>query len=735
MNRKNAVSGLIILALITSFFAWQLPNMKFNYDFTMFFPKGDPDLAYYDEIRSEFGEYDDFLYLALFGNEVFNPAFLDKVDRLSKDLESWPEVDQVLSPTNHARWQVTPLGVNKINLYKKGSTNASRLLQDPKFQGLFFARDSSSVCLVIQHQNFGIKKEGDIFHQKLQAHLAQSAFEKFLVSGKIQAQDEFVQRLEQDLGFNLAMALGLVIVALALLFRSVRGVWIPLLTLVVTCIWNVGLYALTGKELDVLMVIVPPILLIVSMSDIIHLGNKFNDLVRAGNSIYQALRSAVKEVGLATFFTSITTAIGFGSLAVLPIAPIRDFGIYTAIGIIIAYLIAFSLIPCLLALLKKPLGTTSETADLWHKPLSNLFLWSFRNKGLIWSFSLVLLVMSIWGMSRVQINTSLLIGIEPDDPMAQPVQFFDKQFDGYKPFELTLQFSEKTPLFDHNTLQALDSVENYLTEVHGVKHLISPLQVIKGLNQGLRGGAQSAYAVPKAADLGRIKRLFSSSKMQEARAPIASKNGHTWRINGRSKDLGSAAYLKKNESLNQFLNGFEALGMKFRLTGTAFLIDKTNALNVKVILSGLLLAMGVIALMILLFTRDLRLTLLSIVPNALPLAIIGGLMGLLQVDLNLSTAIIFSVAFGIAVDDSIHFLSRFVLETRKGRSSLYAIKRSVLSTGKSIVLTSLILLAGFCIFLQSGFSAAYHIGFFVCTTLVVALIADLVLLPTLLYRK
>lgn len=734
MNKKNAVFGLLVIGLVTAFFALQLPKVKFNYDFTRFFPKGDPDLTYYEELKAEFGEYDDFLYVALFGEDIYSAGFLDRVDDISQAMVDWPEVQQVLSPTNYNRWQVTPLGVNRLPLYRKGQ-EASQLLKSPKLRGLFFARDQKSVCLIIRHKNFEVKKEGDLFHQKLQAHLAGSSFKKHLVSGKIQAQDEFVQRLEQDLGFNLAMAILLVIVALGLLFKTLRGIWIPLLTLVVTCVWNVGLYAITGKELDVLMVIVPPILLIVSMSDVIHLGNKFNGLVRGGKPISNALRIAVKEVGLATLLTSITTAIGFASLAVLPVAPIRDFGIYTAIGILIAYLIAFSLIPCLLALINRPLGRVSPKSDLWESVLSKLFSWSFRQKKIIWAISFIVALLSFWGISLLRVNTSLLIGIEPDDPMAQPVHFFDQQYDGYKPFELNVTLGNDALLFDPQVLQMLDSVEQHLQNVHGVMHIASPLQIIKGLNQGLKGGAQSAFELPKTQNLNRIRRLFYSSRMKDARMPLESKNGRTWRINGRSKDLGSAAYLDKNKKLNEFLGGFEPIGLNFRLTGTAFLIDKTNALNVRVILNGLLLAMGVIAGLILIFTRDLKLTLLSIIPNALPLGIIGGMMGFFHVDLNLSTAIIFSVAFGIAVDDSIHFLSRYVLEIKKGRTSLYAIKRAMLATGKSIVLTSLILLAGFCIFLQSGFSAAYHIGFFVCTTLIVALIADLVLLPTLLYRR
>ena len=730
MNKKNARFGLLIIGLITAFFALQIPKVKFNYDFNAFFPKGDPDLAYYEQITAEFGMYDDFLFVALFGADIHDPAFLQQVEDATHTLEAWPEIERVLSPTNYEKFQITPFGINRVPVYKGNGS----LLNDSDMKGLLLARDEGSVCLILQHEFFHIKREGDVFHQKLQNYLTDSDFADFLVSGKVQAQDEFVKRLEQDLGFNLAMAMVLVVIALFVLFKTARGIWIPLLTLGITCLWNTGIYGLLGKELDVLMVIVPPILLIVSMSDIVHLANKFNDLVRNGSSVPDALKVTMREVGLATLLTSITTAIGFLSLALLPIIPIRDFGIYTSLGIILAYLIAFSLIPCLLILYNKPLGK-QKGASFWQPLLSRLFIWSIRKHKTVWMLAVSLTVLGIWGISSVKLNTSLLIGIEENDAMAQPVHFFDSQYDGYKPFELTASLTPGLDLFEPKVLRALDSVENYLTKQHGVKHISSPLALIKQLNQGLKGGASSARNLPKPADLPQIKRLFYSSKMKSAREEIQSKDGLTWRMNGRSKDLGSAVYLEKNLALNQYFQQWIKDGLQFRQTGTAFLIDKTNELNVNAILSGLLIAIGVIAALILAFTRNVKLTLISIIPNALPLLLIGGIMGLLKIDLNLSTAIIFSVAFGIAVDDSIHFLSRYVLEIKKGRSNLYALKRSMLSTGKSIIITSLVLFAGFAIFLQSGFSAAYHIGFFVSTTLVLAILADLILLPALLCRK
>jgi predicted RND superfamily exporter protein len=736
VSRKKGIYGLIVIGVITLLMATQLQHLKFNYDFNTFFPTGDPDLAYYQRITEEFGMHDDFLYLAIFDENIYSKDFLSRINRLTQDLQSWPEIDKVLSITNYERWQVTPFGLNTLPLYSQSSgIDSARVQANDQLIGQYVARDDKSVGIVVRHKFFPLKAEADSFYRKYKTYLEYQGFDRFITSGKVQAQDEFVARLEQDLGFNLGVAMLLVIITLALLFRTARGVWMPLLALVVTTMWNLGLYALVGKQLDVMMVIVPPILLIVSMSDIIHLCNKFNELSRAGTPIQDALRLAFKEVGLATLLTSVTTAIGFITLIILPIQPIRDFGLYTGIGIMLAYIIAFSLIPCLLAIIQKPVNAGLKKNNLWNTMLPPLFIWVMRHKTQIVVTSAIIALMSIYSASLIQENTSILVGVEKDDPMAAPVTFFDEQYDGYKPFELTMELSERTDLFSMEVLQVMSEVEQYLGESHEINHIQSPLTIIKSLNQALKGGASTAYTLPNQRDLGRVKRLFFSSRLSEIRSIVESEDKVTWRINGKGKDIGSALATERNEQLFRFLDQFESRGLHFRLTGTSYLVDKTNARNVRVILNGLLVAVGVIALFILLITRDLHLMIVSMLPNLLPLFIVGGLMGILGVDLNLSTAIIFSMAFGIAVDDSIHFISRYLLERRKGRQSIYAIKRAFLSTGKSIILTTVVLFAGFAIFLNSGFSATYYIGFFVCTTLIAALLADLILLPVLLHRR
>ena len=219
MSRKNGIYGLVVIGVITLLFCTQLPRIKFNYDFNAFFPKGDADLIYYERITEEFGMYDDFLYLAVLDENIYSQEFLGRIDLLTQTLASWPEIKQVVSPTNYEQWQVTPFGLNRLPLYKKGiAFDSASIWQNNHLPGQYFARNSGSVGLVVRHIPFPVKTDGDVFFKKYQDLLNSYGFDEFVTSGKVQAQAEFVSRLEKDLSFNLTAAIILVILTLTVIF-------------------------------------------------------------------------------------------------------------------------------------------------------------------------------------------------------------------------------------------------------------------------------------------------------------------------------------------------------------------------------------------------------------------------------------------------------------------------------------------------------------------------------------
>ena len=733
VNKKQAYTGLLFLLLITAGFAYQIRHLQFNDNFDLFFPEGDEDLEYYIDITEEFGVFNNFLFIALKDSNVYESSFLKKLDKLTETLEELPESTSVISATNYERYQITPFGLNRFNVINPNKDlQKSEIQQNDQLYGQYFGKDDESAGLILRHIAFSNKKEADQFYLDLLDVLDDQGFEDPIISGKIQAQYDFTIRLQGELGLLLGASVLLVVIMLAIVFRTVRGVIIPLITLLTTLIWMFGFFALTGKQIDVLAIMIPPILLVVSMSDVIHLCNKFNDSFNRGVGLIESLKICFKYVGLATLLTSVTTAVGFFSLMVSPISPIKDFGLYTGIGIIFAFLVTFTAIPCLLIILGKGLNPRTSSQSFWTKPLGNSFVWVLRNSKWIVSLSILLLIIGGVGSTYVKRNTFLIVGVAQDDPLMESMQYFDQYYDGNKPFELAIELPAEENLFNEATLSKLEQVHQYLNREYGISHIESPLTIIKAINQAMNGGATSEYKIPSSKDFSRIKRLYNSSQFSEVRSKLHSEDGVTLRLNGRGRDIGSAQAAVKNDEFRQFMR--EQIGSEvfdYRITGTSYLIDKTDDYIVKSILTGLVLAIAAVALLMLIISKSWKVMLISILPNVLPLIILGGIMGFSGVDLNIATAVIFSIAFGIAVDDSIHFITRYQLEYKQ-LGNIMAIRRTFLSTGKSIILTTTVLFVGFIVFLFSGFSATYYIGLFVGITFIVALIADLTLLPVLL---
>ena len=496
-----------------------------------------------------------------------------------------------------------------------------------------------------------------------------------------------------------------------------------------------GLMAWTGKSIDVMVVMIPAILLIVSLSDVIHFIHKYDELVGSGYNKTEAIQKTILSIGKATFLTSITTAIGFLGLIFIPIQPIQEFGLFTSAGVILAFIITFLTLPSLLFLFPSTIEKRNSFGFSWQGFLERTYELIISQRRIVLIFLAVLSLLSIAGISQLRLSTSLIVGLQKNEPELKTVAYFDQNYDGYKPFELGIELGENKSLFDPDVIKRIEKIELYLKSKYGVNHIQSPLNLLREINAGIHGGARKYVTIPEVEDLAQIERYYNSLRLIESRSQVQNKTGDLIRIIGQVPDLGSGHYHDLNYSLIQFLNSeINGNGFEARLTGASYLIDKTDQYVVNSLVKGIGFALISVSVFVLFFFRNWRISLITLIPNLIPIAILFGLMGWFQVDLNISTAIIFTVALGIALDDSIHFIARYQQELKVNNNSI-AIKNAFTGTGKSILVTSLIIILGFSVFLSSGFSASYFLGFFIVLAAAIAVIFDLLLLPILLKKK
>ncbi len=742
MDKKLAIIVVVIVLLITAFHIYSMRTLRFDYNFENFFPIGDEDLIYYQGFRENFENDNDYLLLGFKREQgFFNQQFLNNLKNFRQQLSENKSVIEIQGPTGLFNPIKSPGGLFKIpiihvdnpDLYKKDSL---KIYNDQKFVGTFFSTDGKAVAMLLKHTPLIEKPEADSLVSIIEELSLQHQITPIFVAGKAKAQGVYIDKMKIELVLFLSISMLLVITFLSLAYRSFLQVIVPLLVVILSVIWILGIMGLFNKPLDIMLVLLPSIMFVVAMSDVVHILTKYIEELRLGHGKISALKTTMKEVGLATFLTSITTAIGFLTLYTASIKPIREFGLYTAIGVFVAFILAFSLLPAILLLTKAPAVVHKDKfREKWLKYLSNAFIKVLRNVRLISIISIVIIGLALIGISKIVINTYLLEDIPNDDPLKEEFTFFDEKFGGSRPLEVAIMVTDSSKtIFDLDVLKEIEKVETYLIKTFEAGNLASPSFVAKSLHQTINGGINSYFRLPNTAnEIKNFKKNLRYLKAAGNDQKLIAKDFKLSRFSGKIKDIGSKISLERNEAFNLFVRKhIDTTLVNFKMTGTSLLIDKNNQYLTQNMMEGLGIAFLVIALIVAVLFRSLRMILIALIPNVIPLMIVAALMGYFGISLKLSTSIIFTIAFGIAVDDTIHFISKLKLELNKGKSMLYALKRTYLSTGKAIIITTAILAGGFLTLILSTFGGTFYTGLLVSLTLALAVLVDLTLLPALL---
>ncbi len=734
--------------MLTVLFVAFIPKLQLSYDFEKFFPQHDAELDFYLKHRAKFETDNDFVLIAIkpIGG-VFNAGFLSKLDSLTHQLARVKNIESRISIVNYRLPILTPLGWNvSSNLDYTDTTqlplDSIRLMQDQNVHGNLLSNDGSTATVILRNRPYISKKASDSLLHSLDKLVQQQQFDEVHFAGKIHGQYHYIRKMGEELTLFTCISLILLAVFLFFTFRTIWGIWVPILIVAVTILWTLGFIALVGEELNILCTILPTIIFVVGIADSVHILEKFVHEIRNGHTKLQALIIAYKHVGFATLLTAITNAIGFITLLVSDIEPIRKFGLFTALGILFAFLLTYLLLPAALLFLPTPKVTSVKHSDtFWHKVLPKLFVFVLNNKRKIVFTTLGICALATYGAFQIKINNYLLEDWGKNDPQRKEYTFFEDNFAGVRPFEMSVAVrGSQHSILDSTVLREMDKLENYLTKTYGIGAVASPVILVKTLNKAAHAGDNAHFCLPQNQEewetiQAPLKKVVKNKKSRN----FLSSDLKSCRISGRITDYGGYQFKFKNKKLDQFIaKNIDGQLLKIQQTGMPMLIDKNNEnlssdIGLELGLSLLLVA----GLMGLLF-QNFRIVIIALIPNLVPLLLIAGFMGATGIDLKISTSLIFSIAFGIAVDDTIHFMSNLRLELAKGKSPAYALKSTYLSTGKAITITNIILLSGFFSLILSSFASTFYLGLLVSLTLLIALVAELLLMPVLflwLYRN
>jgi uncharacterized protein len=737
LNPRNARFALVALALVTVALGFTLRNVRLDHDFERFFPTDDPELDRYLGFRERFGGDDDFLLIgAAHSPSVFDSAFLSRFDGLADALSEADHVRKVTAITNLEEPRLTPVGLFTVPWLRWEAdsllrADSARVWNDPLLREAHFAPDGGAMLMVLRAEPGLSKERSDSLFLAVQSAVEASGLENVRMGGRIHGQYWYIQKMQHELILFFSVSVALLAIFLAAGFRTWWGVVVPITVVGLSVLWQVGIMTLMGKPLSVLTMLLPTILFVVGMSDVVHILQRYIEALRNGHGKARALAITYYEVGLATFLTSLTTAIGFATLLTSGIQPIREFGMFTGIGVFVAFSLAFTLLPALLLLLPTPVqaGVRIE-ASTWHWPLHRLLRFVLKRRAWIVAGATILAVACLPAVQLLKVDNHLLEDWPDDDPQKQDYFWFEERFGGVRPFELEVE-ATKGDAWSLAALREMERAESYLRSEYGVSAVMSPAVVMKAMNKAANGGDPAFFTLPEdEMDSRRLARMARTALGPALLASLVDSTGAYARIAGRVRDEGGYVFRGRNAALNLYLSA-NSSETRMSQTGMAFLIDRNNEKLSNQLLMGLNISFLLIAAIMAWVFRDARMTIVALLPNVLPLLMVAALMALGGIAIKVSTAIIFTIAFGIAVDDTIHLLGKLRIELRKGRSVPLAMKRAFLSCGKAVLITSIMLCSGFVSLVFSGFASVFYMGLLVSSTLAFALAADLLLLPVL----
>jgi len=739
--RRHFLLSALVLSVVL---AWFAKEIRVDFSFDSFNPKEDPEYQFYAKYKALFPHDDNAVQIA-FSNpsgSIWEPEFLGRVDAAFEDFRRLPHLDTVLSPTRLLKFKRAGMALRSEPLFdwnNDSSLTAGRLAveQDSLLYVNFFSEDKQHIAgfLMVDTSILDLPARDDLSNA-LRAKVASTGL-PHVISGVPYIRTQYVERIEGELIWFLGFSVLLSLAVMFWLFREWHGILLPQLVVVLTMIWLLGFMVLMGNGLDLMSELLPSILFVVGISDTVHLATSYQQNLKAGLAKIPAMRATLDEVGVAAFLTCLTTAIGFGSMYISPMPPLRDFGLFAAVAVIFAFILTVALLPSVL--LSIPEGKIRDSRGFsnkggWEKSLEKTYHFVKRNTRPILIGFAALLAVSGLGISLISTDTYLLDDVSQNDPARSGMRFFEDNFYGTRSFEMAVQAKNGASVTDVGVLKDLEKIENHLRSQAKISPFFSVVSYLKGANQLMRGGRAESFRLPSSQEkVDELIGLGYTSGGGEALKQVLNPDQTIARLSARMGDIGTYRFTELRNSLEKFIReNCNSTSFDYHITGNAILAENNVNMMRAGLLEDILFSFAMISLLMGLLFRNWKMLLVAIVPNIIPLFVTAGIMGFTGITLRASTSIVFLVAFGIAVDDTIHFLSRFRMELKEGHDRETALLNSLTGTGKAMLITALVLLSGFTLLLTSDFGATFIVGLFTALTLAVAILSDMLLLPVLI---
>ncbi|WP_017730328.1 efflux RND transporter permease subunit [Nafulsella turpanensis] len=743
---------ILAIGLVTAFFATKIPQLELSYEYANVVPSDDPDMVFLKEFKDRFGEDGNVLVIGMKDSSVYQAQNLRRYKYMSEEMSrikgvegvlSLPLLQRAVNDQENRKFVLEPI-FDDVPEDQQAVDSLLQLALDQKIYSSQLINPSNGATLMLLTIDTSILNSGkrssmmdDIllagrqFEEKtgIQLHYAGIPFVRSVMTTKVQAE------------LKMFLVLSVVVTALILLFffRSFNAVIFPVIVIGVMIVWSLGSLVLLGYKITLLTGLIPPIIVVIGIPNCIYLLNKYHQEYAKHGQQIPALAHIIHRIGFVTLITNFTTAVGFLVLMFADITILKEFGIVAGINILATFVVSIILIPAIFSYLKAP--SPRHLRHLDSRPLEKVItgfdLVVHRHKYSVFAVTAVILLISIVGMFKIRSNAYMVDDIPEDSQVKRDLAFFEQNFGGVMPLEVVVDTGRPRGVMNLQTLEKIEKLETFFAAQEHITPPVSLVSFLKATRQAFYNGQPQFYELP-----GNRERAFilpylrNSQESEKLSQSFVDSTGQLMRISMKVADIGS---IKMDSLITQVIQPEikAAFGedeqVSVKITGTTLLFIKGNQFLIQNLRSSLLIAFGVISIVMALLFRNVRMIIISIIPNLVPLCVTAGLMGYFGIPLKPSTALIFSIAFGISVDDSIHFLAKYRQELFYNKFFVAkAVSASLRETGASMIYTSIVLFCGFIIFAFSDFGGTVALGILTSTTLLFAMFTNLILLPSLL---
>jgi predicted RND superfamily exporter protein len=751
---RNRVIISIFIVIITIFLALQWKNVGMTYNEANLLPKNHIANKDYQKFLKTFGEEGNLVVIGIKDTTFFTPKAYKAWDEMMINLKKRNEVELIVSLNDLKKLQkndtlekfeLVPLIDQKKTVDPKYLSEIKRQLFNdlPFYEGLLFNKESGSIrCAIYINKkvvNSPIRKE--FILTVLIPEVAK--FEKetkidLKVSGMPYIRTINTENMKGEIGLFIGAALFITSLIFFLFFRSHRATFISICILIVGVMWSFGTLGLFHYKITILTAIIPPLIIVIGITNCIFLINKYQQEIKIHRNQAKALQRVISKIGVSTLMTNLTTAIGFATFMITGNDLLYEFGLVTSINVIIVYLLTLIVVPIVYSFM--PLPKEKHLNHLSKNYLSAILNWVenlVRNKrSLIYTIYGLLLFFSIIGITQMKVSGSLISEMPKSASFFKDITFFEKEFKGVMPLEIMIDTKRKKGVMKSSTLRKMDELQNTIDSIPELSKPVSIVNLVKYSKQAFYNGNPEYYELPNSQEqafiLSYAKNATKNSKDNLMKSYVDS-TGQYARITTFMKDVGTDEMEKVEGKLKAKIHKiFPSDRYEVTITGKALVFQKGTSYLVNNLIESLIFAILLIAGLMAYMFRSVKMIFASVVTNILPLCITSGLMGYFGIPLKPSTILVFSIAFGISVDNAIQFMAKYRHDLIQNGGK---IKKAVISalheTGISTFYTSVVLIFGFAIFTLSSFGGTIALGGLISVTLTFAMFANLVVLPAL----